>query len=326
MSAGWQLPWSEPSSAKRVAALRILIGGFAVFYLLSRFGDFTNMSALAAWQFSPVGAAVVLRAPLPQAAVVAATGVATLLGALFTLGVRYRLVAPAFALSLLWVTSYRNSWGMLFHTDNLLVLHVLLLAAAPAADAYVLGARQRALDSDQAPSVARAEGPRYGWVVGALCVITVVTYVVAGVAKVKLAGLGWLEGEQLRGQIAYDNLRKIELGRGPSSLGVWFVRHPTLFPPLAVLTLIVELGAPLALLHRRVALGWALGAWCFHVGVVAMMSIKFPYPLSFVPYLAFFRLERWEETKLGRRLVNALRAALARSPAPERETAQAPQR
>jgi hypothetical protein len=323
MSARWQLPWGEPGSAKRVAALRILIGGFAVFYLLSRFSDFTNMSAMAAWQFSPVGAAVVLREPLPQAAVVATTVVAILLGALFTLGVRYRVVAPAFALSLLWITSYRNSWGMLFHTDNLLLLHVLLLAAAPAADAYALGAPPRAQGVVDASGVAQV--PRYGWAVGALCVITVVTYLVAGVAKLKLAGLGWLEGEQLRGQIAYDNLRKIELGRGPSALGVWFVRHPALFPPLAVLTLLVELGAPLALLHRRAALVWAIGAWCFHVGVVATMSIKFPYPLSFVPYLAFFRLERWEETKLGRRLVNALRAALARSPAPEHETARAPQ-
>jgi hypothetical protein len=27
--------------------------------------------------------------------------------------------------------SYRHSWGMIFHTDNLLGLHVCLLALAP---------------------------------------------------------------------------------------------------------------------------------------------------------------------------------------------------
>ena len=37
----------------------------------------------------------------------------------------------------------------------------------------------------------------------------------------------------------------------------------------------------------------------FHVGVALLMNIKFPYPLAFVPYLAFFRLERWHESKLG---------------------------
>lgn len=316
MTQGFRWPWREPAPAQRLALLRVVVGGFAVLYLLARFRDFTNMSALAAWQFSPVGAARLLREPLPQPAVVAAVVGALLLGTAFTLGLRYRLVAPAFALLLLWVTSYRNSWGMLFHTDNLLLLHVLVLAVAPAADAYALGGR----------SDAAAAHARYGWAIQVLCCITVVTYLVAGVAKLKLAGLGWLEGEPLRAQIAYDNLRKIELGRGASPLGVWLVRHPALFPALAVLTLAVELGAPLALLHRRLALVWALGAWCFHVGVVVTMNIKFPYPLACVPYLAFFRVERVFETALGRRLLSALRSGLARSSRPARERAPAPPR
>ncbi|HEY6078636.1 MAG TPA: hypothetical protein VIW29_07525, partial [Polyangiaceae bacterium] len=300
MTKGWRSAWREPAPARRLALLRVLVGGFAVLYLLARFRDFTNMSALATWQFSPVGAAQLLHEPLPQPAVVAGVVGALLLGAAFTLGLRYRLVAPLFALLLLWVTSYRSSWGMLFHTDNLLLLHVLLLAAAPAADAYAWGGRS------EVPASADAVHARYGWAIQALCLLTVVTYLVAGVAKLKLAGLGWLDGEQLRAQIAYDNLRKIELGRGPSSFGVWLVRHPALFPALAVLTLVVELGAPLALLHRRLALVWALAAWGFHVGVVVSMNIKFPYPLAWVPYLAFFRVERLAETALGRRLLSAL--------------------
>jgi hypothetical protein len=61
---------------------------------------------------------------------------------------------------------------------------------------------------------------------------------------------------------------------------------------LAVLTMFIELGAPLALAHRRVALAWTLGAWAFHIGVEVTMNITFAYPLSFVPFLPFFRLER----------------------------------
>lgn len=105
--------------------------------------------------------------------------------------------------------------------------------------------------------------------------MTVTTYVVAGVAKLKLGGWGWLAGEQLRGQIAYDNLRKVELGRSASQLGVWFVLHPAFFPPLA---------------------------WGFHFGVAVLMNIKFPYPLSFVPFLAIFWLELWANTRLVRAL------------------------
>lgn len=286
-----------PAPAERLALLRLLVGGFAVYYLVARFQNFVSVGALSSWEFAPVGAAALLDAPLPHWLVQGLVLLALPLGAAFALGFRYAVSAPAFALLLLWVTSYRNSWGMLFHTDNLLLLHVLLLAAAPAADALSLDARR----SQRAPG---SPDGRHGFALRAVCVLTVVTYVVAGVAKLKLGGLAWLDGEQLRGQIAYDNLRKVELGREASALGVWCVRHRALFPPLAAATLLIELGAPLALVHRRVALAWAILAWSFHLGVAALMNIKFPYPLSFVPYLAFFRLEGWRETRLGQRVLN----------------------
>jgi hypothetical protein len=286
--------WYAPAPALRLALFRSLLGVFAFGYVLARFTGFTSVATLEAWQFAPVGAARLLSHPLPAVWVSAIVVVTLLLAAAFTVGLRYRWTAPAFALSLLWVTSYRSSWGMLFHTDNLLVLHVLLLSLAPAADAWSIDARL-------APAPPGEDG-RYGWALRAVCVLTVVTYFVAGVAKLKLGGFGWLEGEQLRGQIAFDNLRKIQLGRSASELGVWFVKHPAFFPPLAVLTLLVELGAPLALLRTRFALLWALAAFSFHVGVAVLMNIKFPYPLSFVPYLAFFRLERaWHQVRAASR-------------------------
>ncbi len=69
------------------------------------------------------------------------------------------------------------------------------------------------------------------------------------------------------------------------------------------MTIVIELGAPLAMLHRRVALGWALIAWGFHVGVLFLMSILFPYPCSGAAYASFFRLERpvgWVGRNLSR--------------------------
>ena len=68
--------------------------------------------------------------------------------------------------------------------------------------------------------------------------------------------------------------------------------HRWLFPPLAALSLLIELGAPLAILHRRVALVWALCAWGFHLGVLLLMAILFPYQLSGVAYASLFPLER----------------------------------
>lgn len=285
--------WYVPAPAARLALLRIALGAYATFYLITRLGPLSKVATLQDWQFAPVGLAWFLTRPLPSSLVLAAVVATLALAPAVALGFRYRVVGPLFALLLLWVTSYRNSWGMLYHTDNLLVFHALLLALAPAADTLSLDARRWRRQGR--PVIVEGEHGRYGWVIRALCVVTVTTYFIAGVAKLKLGGLAWAEGEQLRAQVAMDNLRKVMLGREASSMGVWMVRHPAVFVPLAGLTLLIEVCAPLALAHRRLALAWTLGAWAFHVGVLTTMSITFAYPLSFVPFLPFYRLERGYE-------------------------------
>ncbi len=59
--------------------------------------------------------------------------------------------------------------------------------------------------------------------------------------------------------------------------------------PLTIL--VVELGAPVALLGRRWAAWWSASAWLFHVGIVALMWISFAYPLSLIAFAPFFRIE-----------------------------------
>ena len=63
-------------------------------------------------------------------------------------------------------------------------------------------------------------------------------------------------------------------------------------PPLAALSLLLELGAPLALVPGRLGKLWVLSLDCFHVGVVLLMAIVFFYPLSGVAFASFFPLER----------------------------------
>jgi hypothetical protein len=288
--------WYVPAPAVRLALLRIAFGAFATWYLSTRVGPLSKVATLQDWQFAPVGLAWFLVRPLPSSVVLGAVVAALALAPAVALGFRYRVVAPAFALLLLWITSYRNSWGMLYHTDNLLVFHALVLAVAPAADALSLDARR--WRKQGRPVTTDGEHGLYGWAIRALCVLTVTAYFVAGVAKLKLGGFAWAEGDQLRAQVAMDNLRKVMLGREASAMGVWMVRHPAVFVPLAVLTLLIEVGAPLALAHRRAGAVWTVGAWCFHIGVFATMSITFAYPLSFVAFLPFWRVERGYEALL----------------------------
>jgi len=130
-----------------------------------------------------------------------------------------------------------------------------------------------------------------------------VTYLLAGIAKLRMAGGDWLDGEFLRNQIAIDNLRKALLGDETAALATLFLEQPAVLTLFCVLTLVVELGAPLALLHPRVGHAWAVGAWGFHLAVVLTMNIWFPYPLFGVAFLPLFAVERpvqWVISRLRR--------------------------
>lgn len=284
--------WFRPAPAERLATLRLLVGGFALIYLTTRLPMFLGYADFPARDFVPLGVTRVLDRPLAPSLHLAITVGTVALAALFTAGAWFRVTGPAFALALLWLLTYRNSWAMPFHTENLLVLHTLVLGLAPAAEAWSWDARRR-------PPPPAAE--RHGWPLRLMAAITCLTYVLAGVAKLRLGGVAWAEGEFLREQVAVDNLRKLLLGAEASPLATPLLAHPWLFEVLAVATLVIELGAPVALVGGRVALAWAVMAWGFHAGVVALMAIVFPYPLAFVAYAPLFAVERPLRWLLARR-------------------------
>lgn len=283
--------YQPPIPLARLQLLRIAIGGYALVYLLTRAGHLNAVVNLPAGSFAPVGVVRWLDAPLAAGWVYALYAAAVLSGAAFTLGLAYRASAPLFALLLLWVLSYRHSWGMIFHTDNLLVLHVLLLAIAPAG-----GALSRPVDAKRT-----VDG--YGWVPRVMALVTVAAYGVAGIAKLEHTGWSWAAGAALREQVAYDAIRKIELGSTYSPIGTWLVAHAWVFAPLSAFSLATELLSPLALVGTRAALIWCACAWSFHAGVLALMAIAFPYPLSGCAFLPLFAVERalpWLERAVQR--------------------------
>lgn len=284
--------WYAPAPAARLAVLRVACGAFAVAYLLLHARGFLSVARFDPLQFEPVGPLAPMTSPVQPAVVYALYALTLAAGAAFVAGAFYRVAGPLFALLLLFMTSYRSSWGMIFHTDNLLTLHVLLLGVAPAADAVAYRAGGAPPDPHG----------RYGWPIRAMCLVTTLTYLLAGVAKLRTSGWDWVSGDVLRTQIAYDNLRKIELGSLHSPFGAWLVSAAWIFPPLAAVSLALELGAPIALIGSRVAVYWVALAWAFHLGVLATMAIAFPYPLSTVAYLPFFSVERVLEWKRLRAL------------------------
>ncbi len=281
--------WFAPAPAERLAAVRIIVGTFALAWVLIRLREGYSVAQLPAENFRPTGVVRLLDAPLPPGASLAIAIATAVLLVAFVVGWRFRVLAPLAAAALLWTLTYRNSWGMIFHTENLLVLHVIALACAPASDAWAI---------DRPPAKPAAIG--YGWVLKLMIALTAVTYVLAGIAKLRIAGMDWIDGEQLRNQIAVDNLRKALLGDSIAPLATQFLDHPSGFTVFSVMTLVLEFGAPIALVGPRLARLWALAVWGFHLGVVMLMNIWFLYPLCGVAYVAMLRAERPGTWLIGR--------------------------
>ena len=200
---------NQVAPARRLAAFRILTGGFALVFLVSRFLYLVDLTRIHESRWLPPLALRPLDDPPSQAVALVILGLTLALGVAYAAGWRFRATGPAFAVGLLAVMSYRNAWGHVFHTDNLVVLHVFVVGLAPSADAWALDARAR-------PEP--VEDVRYGFPLRLAALITVLTYVVTGVAKLRYAGGDWLAGDTLLHQIAFDNARKNALGDDYSPL------------------------------------------------------------------------------------------------------------
>src|SRR5438477_3011316 len=293
--------WFEAAPPARLAVLRVLVGLFALWYAGTGQDDLVKVVGTDPKLFAPIG--IVFGGP-PRLELFHWIHRGVIVGALcFTLGLWYRFSAPLFAVLLFWLLCFRNSWSMIYHSDNLFALHVIVLAVTRAADAYSLDALLR---RRRQPDHVAAREPRwqYGWPIKLMCAVTGAAYFVTAVAKLAgPLGLSWMTGQALRSQMAVDALRKELLGLPPNPASYALYDWLALFALLAAGSFALEFFAPLALLNKRLGRVWAVSTFFMHWGILFVMHITFRYHLSGVLFAPFFRVERVLELprKLWRR-------------------------
>lgn len=280
----------DAAPATRLASLRLLVGIYGTIYLCVRLPHLWSYGLDDLDRFLPVGIVAWSDAPLLPALYQGVVLITVALSFAFLLGWRFRQLAPLYAAGLLFVLTHSNSWGKILHTDNLFVLYVGCLALVPAADAYSFDAR-RAPRSSEDIAARETEG-RYGWMIRLMCAVCAAAYLIAGIAKLRNSGFEFAQGDTLRNYVAFDNVRKLELGSVYSPIGAALLPYAGMFGAMAWLSLILEVTAPVALMHRGFGKLWALMVWGFHVGVLALMAIGFAFQLTFVAFSPFFASER----------------------------------
>ena len=287
---GWLFPSAPP---ERLAVLRILVGTFGWIYVVVQTRAFLSLTSSDATGFEPVGVLGPLSGPLPDAALVACYVIALLAGLGYVAGVWFRLCGPAFGLSLLVLCTYRSSWGQLLWFENVMVLHVLIVGFARSADARAWSPR-RHRPTSLVMEFRRAAAPSetYGAPVRLAALVTVATYVLAALAKLRLSGIEWITTDSLRHHVAATYIRADLLGLPASPVGRWLVGQDWLFTPMAAASVAIELAAPVALAGRRLRDGWVALAWLMHLSIALMMFVVFPYPLFLVAFAPLYDLER----------------------------------
>jgi hypothetical protein len=273
--------------ANRLGLARVVIGGYTLYYLSKQRRKFHKLANSDPALFDPVGAARVLDKPLPPPVAEKIIDATLASSALFTLGVKHRLVGPVHAALLSWTLSYRNSWSMVFHSENTLLWHTLVLGACRATDGV-------SVDALLGGAVPNEPHRRYGWPLQAMQGASAVTYLLSGIAKVAgPSGWAWADGSQMRRQVAMDRIRKDVFGsdRGTTMAHALYP-HSSLFTTFAAGALALELGAPLGMLNGKAGRLWAVSTFGMHWGIRAIMGIRFRYQLSGASFAPWFNLER----------------------------------
>jgi hypothetical protein len=140
--------------------------------------------------------------------------------------------------------------------------------------------------------------------------VLVVTYVIAGIAKLRYGGIDWVVGDTLRNHVAYAAARLELLGANPSPLAGWAVRNEWVWPLAAAATIVLELAAPIALVGGRVRTVWVMATWSMHAAIAAFMLIVFPLPLFLVAFAPLYRIERlWTDRPVWMRRQAAVQPA-----------------
>ena len=150
--------------AERLAALRIVVGVFAVSYLVLRVPVFLELRDRSADDLDAVGLFRWLDEPVPDAVSSRSGSSSPSCRVSRSWPARgSSWPGPVFAVAMLALCTYRSSWGQMLHFENLFVMHLLVIGVAASADAWSLDARRRRRPRRTDPRAARllvAAAPR----------------------------------------------------------------------------------------------------------------------------------------------------------------------
>ena len=289
-----------PGDPRRLAAVRIGLASLLV-VRLSR-GVFLRLAGQPPALFRPLSFMHLFSSMPSRSVVIVAQAVGILAAALAAIGLRARITLPlAWACALL-LNGMATSVGKVVHNDVLLLLCLVPLLPARTSDAWSVDAwltgRRRPYE------VAPCREPRtaYGWPVRTALVVATGGYFLTGLAKLVFSGPAWV----LSGNLRWVLYAASDARAAPNLLGLFVADRPWLAHLVALSTVVVELGFPVALWRPRAAWFFVPGAVALHAAIWATLGLDYSAWAATVVIL-FVDWPVVVERALARRRTRALR-------------------
>lgn len=222
----------------------------------------------------PIGFFSLLRLPLLDGGVLMALDVVwkVALG-LSCLGLYTRAsTVTAFLLSL-YLLGLPQNFGKIHHESGLVLLVLAVLALSRCGDALSLDCMLADARGSAGHRSSGESSSEYTWPIQLARVSVVAVFFAAGVSKMSAAGLRWAFSDNLSNLLVLHHYTFDP----PIELGLALARYPVLAQGLALIVLVGEFGAPMALFSRRLRPLWA--------AAMAAMLVGFELFLGFAPWV-----------------------------------------
>lgn len=202
------------------------------------------------------------------------------------LGVFYRIAAPIVAVTALYLLGMHNNFGKVDHSQNALMLTLIVLIFARASDVWSFDAWRKGWR----PHMTMPSRAEYRWPQQMILLIVVLMYGAAGWSKYDRNGLNWAFSDNLRNLwLTHQFSRKV-----PTTIGVQLAEYPVVYRWMGLGALMLELCAPLALLHRWLRALIVPGLMALQLGIYLTMGVVFR---AMIP--VFLCLLPWESIALA---------------------------
>ena len=265
------LHWTLPPLSGRLRL--VFYGGSLVLFAALNGGINFTLSQASPYLYEPKGLAALLGFPyLPPGAMRALMAVTYSAWLCAAIGLLTRPSKWVTAAGLFVVAGYEQAYvSGSNHTHYLLLYSFVCLAISTSDTEWSLDTwlrrRQWPPHSEQDRRVGLGETgfPRH-----ALLILVVSLYLGSGLSKLVDGGVGWGDGASLQYYIASQTERTSF--ETVTWLRTWVAERRWITAPLAVGTLVIEIGAPLALISRPIRHLFLLAWTAMHLGILLLMT------------------------------------------------------